>query len=111
MFESSLQGAIQVIRSTSPLNADSVEEFENTFEGILGNGQPLTVFDMSSVPLVDSRGLESMLDMQEKFCRRGGDLKLSGLNPLCKDIMHVTQIEQHFSIYDKVIDAVGSFAK
>ena len=111
MFEASLQGAVRVVRGTSALNVDSLEKFEETLSGLLRGGQPMTVLDMTGIPLVDSRGLEALLDMQVRFCRRGGDLKLSGLNPLCADILHVTRVDRHFSVFDKLIDAVGSFTK
>ena len=111
MFDTSMQGAVQVVSCSSPLNSENFEEFEELFSGLLSEGQPMTVFDMSAVPLMDSQGLETLLLIQEKYCRRGGDLKLSGLTPLCSDIMHVTGIGRHFSIFDKLIDALGSFTR
>lgn len=111
MFEKTLQGAIQVVRCNAPINVDSVEKFDETFADLLRHGQPMIVFDMSGVPLIDGAGLEALLSMQEQFCRRGGDLKISGLNPLCSDILRITQVEKHFSIFEKLIDALGSFSK
>ncbi|MEC9094178.1 MAG: STAS domain-containing protein [Planctomycetota bacterium] len=111
MFEKNLQGAVQVVSCGSPLNSEAIADFNQTFSELLACGQPMTVFDMSGVPLLDSQGLEALLDMQERYSRRGVDLKLSGLNPLCTDIVHVTQVDQRLSIFDKLIDALGSFAK
>lgn len=111
MFEITMQGAIHIVKPNGPLNVEATENLAETFDRILSTGQPKTVLDMSGVPLLDSAGMESLLDVQEKFMRRGGELKLSGLNPLCTDIMHVTKVEQHFSIFGKVLDAVGSFAR
>ena len=111
MFEKNIQGAVHVVSCSEPLNSDAIADFHETFSESLTCGQPMTVFDMSGVPLIDSQGLEALLDMQERYCRRGGDLKLSGLNPLCTDIMHVTQVGQRLSIFEKLIDAVGSFTK
>ena len=67
MFEASLQGAVQVVRGTSALNVDSLENFEETLSDLLRGGQPMTVFDMTGIPLIDSRGLEALLICKSVF--------------------------------------------
>lgn len=111
MFDRSMQGAVHVVRGKIPLNAEAVESFKKSFSELLAAGQPMVVFDMTEIPLIDSVGLEAMLDIQDQFCRFGGNLKLATPNPLCKDILHATSVDEYFGIYERLIDAVGSFSK
>ena len=111
MYEHSKQGAVNVIRGSDPLNADHVEFFEATLARFGDGGQPHVVFDMQSVPLVDSAGLELLLDIQERFRLRGGTLKLAAVNPLCREILKVTGVGPRFEIFPDSGSAVGSFLR
>ena len=78
---------------------------------VLEDGQPHVVFDMQGVPLVDSRGLELLLQMHDAYKRLGGDLKLASVNPLCAEILKITGVGPHFEIYRDTGAAVGSFVR
>ena len=67
------------------------------------------VLDLQEVALIDSAGLEMLLDIQEDFEQRAGSLKLAAPNPLCNDIMHATGVANRFEIYREVKMAIGSF--
>ena len=111
MFETTTQGAVSIISGDSPLKEDFLLEFMESFEDLLTIGQPMSVLDMSGISLIDREGLEMLMDLQDKFYRRGGCLKLAAANPLCSDILRVTNVEERFEVFDRLIDAVGSFVK
>ncbi len=111
MFNVESQGAVDVIKPMAPLNHENVNEFAETLESGLSTGQPMVVFDLSNVPLVDSAGLESLLDFQDALQDRGGIVKLAAAPQLCQEIFRVTGIQQHFETYDEVKAAVGSFVQ
>ena len=111
MFSVESQGAVDVIKPFVSLDLENVQEFSETIEAGLSTGQPMVVFDMSDVPLIDSAGLESLLDVQDSLQDRGGELKLAAATQLCKEILRVTSIDQHFDSYDEVKAAVGSFVQ
>ena len=73
-------------------------------------GQPRVVLDLQHVPLIDSAGLEALLDSRDECVRRAGTMHLATPNRLCRDILRVTGLDHQFSIFDDVISAVGSFA-
>jgi len=111
MYQKKLQGAVQVIDGSEPLSADHVDEVSGLFEACLTDGQPMVVFDLAKVPLLDSTGLELLLDVQENYQQRGGALKLAAANHLCNDILTATGVGDRFEIYHNVTDAVGSFIR
>ena len=69
------------------------------------------MFDLQGVPLLDSQGLELLLDVQDRCGQRGGSLHLAAPAILCRDILVVTGVVEHFAVFDDVLSAVGSFAQ
>jgi anti-anti-sigma factor len=110
MFHSRKQGALHVVSGDQCLNVDAVDEAREVFEGCLAQGQPRVILSLDKVPLIDSAGLELLLDVQELCIRRGGALRLAAPSPLCRDILQVTGVAEHFEIFDDVLAAAGSFA-
>lgn len=111
MFESSKQGAVHVVSGDCPLNAETAGNARRVFEECLGKGQPRVVFQMQEVPLIDSAGLELLLEIKDACLRRGGALQLAAPNALCCDMLRATRLAQQFAIFNDAIAAVGSFAQ
>jgi anti-sigma B factor antagonist len=105
------QGAVDVIDIEGVLNAESLEELHRVTAPSLGRGVPMLVVDLGEVPLIDSCGLEGLLDLRDAAEQRGGNVKLVGLNKLCADIMKVTGLDKQFEILSDAKRGVGSFAK
>jgi anti-anti-sigma factor len=91
------------------LAGENLQELAATLQQCLGDGQPRAVLDMQEIPLLDSAGLELLLDVQEEFEQRAGRLKLAAASPLCRDILNVTGVGNHFEIYRELKSAIGSF--
>lgn len=111
MFERERQGAVEVIRGASPLTHDYVKQLDTLLEPLLRGGQARIVFNLGQVPHIDSAGLEKLLDFQDAFERRGGELKLAAPNPLCHEILTVTGVSRRFEIFKDMPSAVGSFVQ
>ena len=111
MFERITQGAVDVIRGDAPLNADHVEEVSRLLVACLNNSQPYVVLDLEDVPLIDSAGLELLLDFMEEFQELGGALKLAAPSPLVQEILAVTGMRARVEIFREALSAAGSFAR
>lgn len=109
MFSRKKQGAIDVVCGNEPLVGDSLQSATDVLEKCLGEGLPRAVFDMHEIALINSEGLEMLVDMKEVFEQRAGMLKLAGLNPLCRDILAATGLDEQFEVFPEVKRAVGSF--
>jgi len=109
MFERLTQGAVDLVRGDDPINAEHVEELARLFQE--SRGQPFVVLDLEKVPLVDSAGLELLLDYRESFQQLGGALKLAAANPLCEDILSITGVGAGFEIFREPLSALGSFVR
>ncbi len=109
MFEHKCQGAVDVISGGERISGDHIAELDGLFEARLSHGQPHVVLDMQSVAVIDSAGLELLLNAQEKYQRRGGALKLANPGTLCREVLHVTGVEARFEIFPDTGSAVRSF--
>jgi len=105
------QGAVEVVAPHGPLNHETAGGLRDTFVKLYDEGLPMVVINMSHVALVDSVGLETILDLNDELHQRGGALKLAGLSPLCQDILRVTGVAEHLEIYADVNAAVRSFVQ
>ncbi len=111
MFTFRTHGAVNVIEGNESLNLEHVAEVEEILKECEQHGQTRIVVDLSQVPLIDSSGLELLLDLRERCLKRGGLVKLANPNHLCGDILRITGVEQQFEIFEDSVSAVGSFAQ
>lgn len=111
MFERSRTGAVDVIRGQDPINLQNVRNLGDHLDACLSVGQPHVVLDLEKVPLIDSAGLELLLDFQDRCAERAGIMKLAAPTPLCRDILNVTGVATRFDIYQDSLAAIGSFAQ
>lgn len=110
MFRRSAHSGVELIHPSVPLVRDAQADFDETVEACLSSGSGRVVFDLHEVSLIDSVGLEGLVNLQEQCLRRGGALKLAGLTHLCSDILHVTGIDDQIEIFADPVVAVGSFS-
>ena len=109
MFQVSRQGAVDIVSGKEPLNEEYADALEQMIHPCLLGGQPKMVFNLQEVPLIDSRGLETLLDAHEMALQRGGQFLLAATNSLCQDILTATGLDRKMQVFDDLISAVGSF--
>jgi len=111
MFERFRQGAVDVIRGKDSLTVEKIKQVSKLLDECVQRGQPRIVFDLEEVPLIDGAGLEMLLDVWDRCLKRGGVLKLSAPNPLCREILSITDVGPQFEIFGDTLSAAGSFAR
>ncbi len=111
MFQFESQGAVELLAPEVALNHENAEQLYRAITERVFAGQPMVVLDMSKVPLVDSAGLETLLNIQQTLRESAGLLKLAGLSQLCQDIFRVTGLAERFETFAETKAAVGSFVR
>ena len=104
------QGAVTVVRPDGPLRHDSVSVLQEQVTRQLTVGVPMVVVDLSETPLIDSAGLEWLLDLDQKCCRLGGCIRLCSAGELCHDILRITGVSETIQQFNNLTAALGSFA-
>ena len=69
------------------------------------------VLDLQGVAVVDSAGLELLMDFQEKCQRMGGALKLANVGVLFREVLKATGVGARFEIFRDSGGAVRSFVQ
>jgi anti-anti-sigma factor len=64
--------------------------------------------DFESVPYIDSEGLEKLLDYYHQVRSKGGSLEIFNPNPLCSEILNITQMTDYIDIYFNLEKAGGA---
>ncbi|OHB74714.1 MAG: hypothetical protein A2W31_18255 [Planctomycetes bacterium RBG_16_64_10] len=100
---------MDVISGGDRVSGDHVAELGDVFDACLGQGQPLVVLDLQEVALIDGAGLELLLDVQERYRRMGGELKLANAGSLLREVLKVTGVGARFEMFGDVRSAVRSF--
>ena len=111
MIETSRQGTVTVFQTDERFNSDHVTELREVADSRLKTGVPLAVFNLESTQIINSAGLEFLLDFGDLLRSRGGDLKLAAPNSLCREILEITGCDSQLEIFDNVNQAVRSFVK
>jgi len=111
MFHHAKQGAVDVVGCDGPIDASSASQFEVFARERVASGQPRLVIDLANVPIVDSKGLEAILDLQDNCLPRGGMTRISSPTPLVREILDVTEVSAAVEVFEDLAQAVGSFAQ
>jgi anti-anti-sigma factor len=109
MFEQKRQGAIDVIGGGDRISGDRVANLAAMLDACVKRGQPRVVLDLQGVALIDSAGLELLLDAYEEYQRMGGALKLANPGALCSEVLKVTGVGAKFEVFEDTGSAVRSF--
>ena len=95
-----------VVHAPDELNRDQSEAFETRLCTL---DRRRVVLDLDGVESIDSQGLTSLLDVQDKLRATGGELKIAATNATNRKILEITRLDQQLEVFDSVLDAVKSF--
>ena len=111
MYQCKRSGTVDTISSTQPLVRENQADFFKSLESCFGKGQPHIVLDLGSVPLMDSAGLEALLEARDRCSKLGGSIVLARPNALCRDILRINEVDRELNVFEDIVHAMGSFAK
>lgn len=110
MFNVERNGAVEVLTGDGPVTGESLDSLRTLWKIQVHGVPPRVVFDMSKVPLIDSRGLDWLCDTHDECSIRGGRLLLAAPTALCGEILHVTGVDRYCRIVADVQSGIGSFS-
>ncbi len=110
MFEHRRHGVADIFAGQESLTADTISAAESEITSRIGQGIPRIIVDLEEVPLIDSAGLEFLLETKTTCASRGGMMVLARPNSLCQDILRITGVKDELEVFNDVLTAAGSFA-
>jgi anti-anti-sigma factor len=99
-FESEIiDGDILAIILNGALDAASAPEFDKEIQAHLDAGRSKVIIDCRNMPYISSLGMGSLVVLQTKLKRRGGEVKLSSVFGTAMEVMRMVGIDKLLGIY------------
>lgn len=93
---------------TGRLDAGNAEIMKETLMQLIDGGAIHLIVDLADVPFIDSAGLAALVSALKATRRLGGNVVLSGVQPQARTVFSLTMLDQVFTIYPSLGDAVDS---
>ena len=97
-----------VLTPTGSLAGEHSRLLKEALDEAAQGHSPEVILDCRSVHLMDSEGLETMLEAQNVLRERGGCLKIARLNDVCTDIFVTTRLVNVFQVFQDINMAMKS---
>jgi anti-anti-sigma factor len=102
---------IAVLGLQGEFTREAIKAFEDAASSLLAESEITgIVLDMSKTVFFDSAALEALLEFNDHCRDRLRQLKLAGLDDICRKILEITRLLGQFDTYDELSEAVKSFA-
>ena len=103
-----VQDRITVVTMEGDLTLDELEPLRKIVGDQLAASNYDFVVDLSLVDFVDSKGLETLIWIQEQAADRLGQVRLASLTSSVKQILRMTRLERNFESHESVDKALKS---
>jgi anti-sigma B factor antagonist len=99
---------LTVLAIRGELAADEIDRFRKAVLDRMDHQVRDFVLDLSQTEFIDSKGLETLLWLQEECIDRLGQVRLAGPNENLRMILRLTRLAGRFEVDDDVAAAIGS---
>jgi anti-anti-sigma factor len=97
-----------VVHTPDELGEDQADAFEAYVPALERSN---VVLDLDNTEMLDSAGLEAMLNVHDRLREQGGDVKIATTNFSNRKILEITRLDQQLEVFSSVVDAVKSFRR
>ena len=104
-----LDGDILVIVLRGDLESTSAPEFDRQIQKHLDAGHSKVIIDCRKMGYISSLGMASLVALQTKLRRRGGEVKLAAIFGRAMEVMRLVRLDKMFDIYGDTEFARKSF--
>ena len=94
-----LNGDILLIVLEGSLNGTTTEEFNRAIQNHVDQGRSKIIIDCRHVEYISSVGIGSLVALQARVRKKGGEVKLAGLFGLAADTIRLVGLDKLLGIY------------
>ena len=102
-------GAVTVLAPRGPVSGADADELKQSLLEALRASRGRAVLDVAGIPLIDSKGLEALVDVKQELASAGQTLKLCGANETLRQVLELTDLASLFEHFEDANAAVRSF--
>src|SRR5580700_4195675 len=104
-----IDGDILAIVLRGDLDSTSAPEFDRQIQGHLDAGRSKIIIDCRNMGYISSLGIASLVALQTKLRRRGGQVKLAAIFGPAMEVMRLVRLDKMLDIYGDLEFARKSF--
>ena len=104
------RGPAVLLVARGPLIGAEADQLRRRIAKALEDATGSLVLDLTGVPLLDSQGLELLVETTERLIRTGQALKICGTNELLREVFELTEVASLFEQFEDADAAVGSLS-
>ena len=97
---------VTVVGIAGEFNSDATETFRKQIDERLQKKVRFFVIDLEQTTFIDSKGLESLLWVQQQCDENLGQVRLCKPDETCRKILQVTRLDGRFDVFADVTEAV-----
>ena len=90
---------------------ESVDVLKGRFNDLIENGKVRIVLNMAQSNYVSSLCLAVIVDVKNRLTQLKGDLKITNVNRLIRNLLEITNLVKKIELFDNVEDAAASFKR
>jgi anti-sigma B factor antagonist len=104
-----IDGDILAIVLRGDLDSASAPEFDRQIQAHLDAGHSKIIIDCRNMGYISSLGIGSLVALQTKLRRRGGEVKLASIFGRAMEVMRLVRLDKMLDIYGDLEFARSSF--
>jgi anti-sigma B factor antagonist len=104
-----LDGEILAVVLDGSLSSTSTDHFNRAIQNHLDQGQTKIIIDCRNVDYVSSLGIGSLVALQARLRKKGGEVKLASLNGVAAEAIRLVHLDKVLNIYGDLEFARQSF--
>lgn len=104
-------GVVTVLKPQSALVGECLAACRRQLNDCLQTLKSRLIIDLSETSLIQSEGLEFLVDAQQACLQRGGRLALAAPTELCADALEISGLKECISLFSDLRSALGDFAR
>lgn len=93
------------------LDEEDGQELERKVASLATDNLTRIVFDAGKLHGINSQGLSALLRVVRSVRRKGGDIRIAGLDARLENLLAVTRLVRVFDTYETVGRALASYAR
>ena len=93
--------ATHVTLKASLTASESLQDFLDTIEQCIADGDFKVMVDFSAAQIIDSLGISALMDTQDTLLKKGGWLKVTGYNSIIAEVASITGLSDYVTFLDE----------
>lgn len=108
---SSVDQDILVIKLHGRFDGETVPEFDQLVDRHFAEGHEKIIIDCAHLGFINSLAIGSLVRLQTRLKRKGGEVKLAALQGMAADVIRLVKLDRLLDIYGDTAFAKEAFAE